>query len=373
MSPRSIIIGIFALLLLSIGLFVWQHSRTETELIDYVTPPRNAAAYNRLFVLEQALQQQGHAASSHAYLGSIEASLQPGDTVVMLADSSGIAADQAAELADFVQAGGHLIARQPERSRKAAAPSLGPLLPRLGIRANPQCSDDPPCQQLLQAVDSSAELMHDATRLGLRVGQGQVDLYTSLDFLHTGRIDQERSRTGSSGFHRTGLANPVHQLQAWQLLAPNLGQGHVYLIHGQHRDRWWLRLLREGLLTWLPLALLLAGWLWARSQRLGPLLPDPEPSRRSLREHIIASANHLWRNHRGLHLYDQARAALAAQITLRAPALHGLHGVALEQALASRLQLDAQKVALALRRPAANDRKALAQRTTLLMEMRNLL
>lgn len=371
MSNR-LIATLAALVLLAAGLLAWYVSTLETRTVHYVTPARNAAAYNPLFVLQQALQELDYPVSSHRYVGAIEQPLMPGDTVVMLADGRRLNSRQARQLAEAVEQGLHLVALQPGGRRKQAAIDPGRLLRQLGFQANPDCEQDS-CDQRLLPPDGASVEQHDRRQLSMRLGHGRVDLFTSLNFLRTGKVLPGREQTGINGFASDGLASADNQNKAWQLLAPNLGRGHVYLVYDQRQDRWWMRLLRDGVMTWLPLALLLAGWLWARSQRLGPLLPDPEPERRSLREHIIASAHHLWRNGRGLSLYDQALAALHARIASRAPALAGLQGIALEQALAQRTGIDARQLASALRRPPAHDKTALAQRITVLMETRNLL
>jgi hypothetical protein len=59
------------------------------------------------------------------------------------------------------------------------------------------------------------------------------------------------------------------------------------------------------------LALLL--WLWAKSQRFGPVFVDEEIARRSLAEHIYASAMLLWRNQQ----HPQLLAVLRQQIITR--------------------------------------------------------
>lgn len=365
---KRLITALAVLALLAAGLLAWYVSTLETRTVNYVTPARNAAAYNPLFVLEQALQTLDYPASSHRYVGAIEQPLMPGDTVVMLGDGSQLNNKQARQLAHAVEQGLHLVALQPSGRRN----DPGRLLRQLGFQANPDCDKDHCDQRLLPPEGASVE-QHDQRQLSVRLGHGRVDLFTSLDFLRTGKVLPGREQTGINGFASDGLASPDNQNKAWQLLAPNLGNGHIYLVYDQRQDRWWMRLLRDGVMTWLPLVLLLAGWLWARSQRLGPLLPDPEPARRSLREHIIASAHHLWRNGRGLSLYDQALAALHTRIASRAPALSGLQGVALEEALAQRTGIDTRQLASALRRPPAHDKTALAQRITVLMETRNLL
>lgn len=359
------------LVLAGLGAWLWTNLHRSSEAV--MTPATGAAAYNPLFALEHSLRGSGLQVQSQRYLAGRDASLQPGDTLLLDGDSRQLAPAQAENLSRFVHAGGHLVLLTPPRSREDRRLVEGPLLPLLGLRAAPPCKRGRDCGRSVGPGAGSTPLIDRPGHLRLRVGRGHLDLLDSLDFLHTGRADRSATAPGIERFSRDGLANPAHQQQALLLLAPNWGRGRITLVYGQRNDRWWTRVLREGVLAWLPLALALAGWLWARSQRLGPLLPPPALARRSLREHVAASAAHLWRHGRGPTLYEEALAALQAQIARRAPALSALHGVALENALAQRIGWSAQKVALALRRPTRNDKAALHQRITLLMEMRNLL
>ena len=109
---NRLIASLVALALLVAGLLAWYVSTLETRTVNYVTPARNAAAYNPLFVLQQALQEQGLEVSSHRYFGTIEQPLMPGDTVVMLADGRQLSSRQARQLAAAVEQGLHLTRLQ---------------------------------------------------------------------------------------------------------------------------------------------------------------------------------------------------------------------------------------------------------------------
>ena len=59
----------------------------------------------------------------------------------------------------------------------------------------------------------------------------------------------------------------------------------------------------------LSLLVLIAGLITRAGRRLGPLLPDPDPHRRSLVEHIDATGVFLWRQGHSAVLLDSARKA----------------------------------------------------------------
>lgn len=67
------------------------------------------------------------------------------------------------------------------------------------------------------------------------------------------------------------------------------------------------------------LALLL--WLWARSQRFGPIFVNKETARRSLAEHIFASAMLLWRNQQHPQLLTVLRQKIFARLVQQHPQL----------------------------------------------------
>lgn len=374
MSPstrRNLLIAVIAgaLLLLAAAVVVLQAGPKRTE--TYLGPPDATAAHNPYFVLEKALLAAGQDARSQRYLRSLPETLQPTDTVVLAEHERGLNAAQRRGLRQFVANGGHLVLAVPGK----APTTLSPLLVDFGLQAAPACdrSTRQSCPLPVLAGDNPV-LLEQPGHLRLRHGKGSLDLVDRLTPLTTGTRRRKAEHADVRSYHHDGLANPAHRELAARLLAPHWDAGGTFhLVHGQRQDRWWLLLLLQHWPVWLPLALLLAGLLWAASQRLGPLLPEPPPVRRSLREHLAASAAHLWRHGRGIVLYDAARADLQRQLALRAPALAGLHGLALEQALARHLRWPPDPVIQALSRPQAHDTRALQRRISLLMQMRNLL
>src|SRR5690606_39111861 len=71
----------------------------------------------------------------------------------------------------------------------------------------------------------------------------------------------------------------------------------------------------------IALALVIAAWAWARARRFGPIR-DPQPQvRRSLAEHIHASATWLWRRGHAQVLLDAARGDVLRRLHRQFPDL----------------------------------------------------
>lgn len=345
--------------------------RGEHSTETYLGPARGEAASNRYFVLARSLEHAGQPVRVQRYPGDLPQRLQPGDTVLLAQHERGLDPDQRAGLVAFVTAGGHLVL-PVARSGQRNVPSPSPLLADFGLQANRPCERRAGRRCPLAVTAAPGRLLVDAPdHLRVRHGQGTLDLVASLEPLQTGSRVRRPQHADIRAWRQDGLASAEHQQRAWHWLSPNWDRGTFYLVHGLRHDRWWMALLRAHWPVALPLALLLGGLLWAASQRLGPRRPDPQPVRRSLREHVAATSALLWRHRRGIVLYDAARQALQQQLQLHVPALAGLHDMALEQGLARHLGWPPDHVAQALRRPPPNDTRALQRRISLLMDMRN--
>ncbi|OQA31524.1 MAG: hypothetical protein BWY57_02320 [Betaproteobacteria bacterium ADurb.Bin341] len=124
---------------------------------------------------------------------------------------------------------------------------------------------------------------------------------------------------------------------------------------------WMTRLEYPSLWQWLVesawmaviagLALLLL-WLWRVVPRFGAPLPDPEPERRQLREHLVAVGRYVWRSGGLDYWLLVAREAFLARLALRHPALATLPPVEQAEALARLTRRPAAMIADALHKPA---------------------
>lgn len=400
MSPRirwalgvSVVAGLG---LLAALIFLGTHHRvTETRVL----PAQGEASYNPLYVLGQALRADGLQARSLPRLDW--QSMQPGrqDTVVLLQDSAEIPASQAQRLLDWVAGGGHLLLRTPPRTKENAGHVEPPLLRQLGIDSSSNLSfcqafhvvDDPGHVEFCSGrrFEISEQARRHVQRewrgptglvfVRLRHGAGMVDVLADMDFMRgvpdpiPDRLNPQVRPAYDPAAPRDGLYDRAHRDLTRYLLAPNYGKGTMWLIYATRSPSLWARMFQHGWPLWIPLLLALLGWLWARSQRFGSLLPSPREERRSLLEHVRASGQLLLRHQQGPRLHGAVRDLFLRRLQRRAPGAAVLDGAAREQAIADLLHWPRERVHTALLSPAPNDTIALKTRIALLIQMRSLL
>lgn len=360
-----------ATLLCAGALVAWwlhTHERTASEV---ALPPAGEAAYNPLYALRLALRADGVEAVSRQRLDL--AAHPPGrrDTVLMLGDPDTLAPREVDALLHWVDGGGHLLVSTPRVPRRRSAARADGLLARLGIETHAESGEcerlDLPGQEphvefcggvrfVPRGVDPEhawGDLSAGFVFARLRRGQGAVDVLAALDFMANGK-----------------LAEPPHAILARQLLAPNYGHGTVHLVYAADMPPLWRLLLERGWMAWLPLALALAGFLWMRLQRLGPVLPAPREERRSLLEHVQAGGEHLRRYGHGALLHAALRDALLDRLRRRDPMAAALEGPARAAAIAARTGMPAADIEHALRDPRPHDRRDFVQRMARLIDLR---
>lgn len=394
MSPRlfwSLLLGGVVLFGVPLTiLFLRTHERV-TETVHL--PPQGEAAYNPLYVLGQALRADGAEVQSRPRLELTQMTLGAHDTVVLLQDSGELPAPVAKALLDWVEDGGHLLVRTPPPAEDNAGSTQGPLLDQLGVNSLFQRSDCQPfhveddpghvefCNgrrfTLGFAASAQAERRwggdRDLVFARLRHGLGRVSVLADMEFMR-GEVDSPAARmAAANGTPSDGLHDRSHRDLARYLLDPNYGKGTFWLVYASRPPSLWARLFYQGWPLWAPLLLALLGWLWARSQRFGSVLPSPVLERRSLLEHVRASGELLLRYGHGTRLYDAVLALFLHRLRLRAPVAAALEGPPRDQAIAELLQWPQGRVASALTPPPPHDSSALRERIRLLLQMRSLL
>ena len=339
------------------GLALWWTQTFERKEVEIPLPPRGEAAFNPLYALKRALQIDGLQVHSRRRLALGTQALGATDTLLILGDQRSLPQRDAQRLLDWVHGGGHLVVELPAAGASERAQSQGPLLETLGVSVKPIPRE---CAQYRDAAkrDADASLMvcsdalilveedrdvaahwHDNdynadVLVRLPHGKGSVDVVASLDFLQG-----------------KGLENANAAALARQLLAPNYGRGSMHLVYQADVPPLWRIVLERGWMAWLPLLLALAGWLWWRMQRRGPLLPSPVPARRSLVEHVRASGEHVHRYGRGYLLHAALRELFEARLRRRDPYAASLQGEAQRHAIAARTGVPDTEVDAALRAP----------------------
>ena len=346
MKHRGLLVAGLVLLgaALLVGLFLATFQRRD---VVEPTPASGAAQSNPLFALEQVLRDVGEPAASLTTLDPGQVPLRPGDTVLVGADAGRIDVETAARLAAWVRQGGHLLLTPDVGARAPVFAALGLLDPRPGTlacsrlgggkKAASLCGQrfqlKPAVAQMVDAAIGDADDGYLFARAA--VGRGHVSLLASF-----------------APLERLQLKQAEAQRFAWRLLAPNRGQGQIYLIHALDGQPFLKLLATQGWPALLALALLLVAWMAMRGTRFGPLMPAPAPHRRALLEHVQAAGEFLYRRDGGRSLHQLACQAVLARLRRRDPACVRLSGEALYQRLAERGGIDAAQVAQAFQSPA---------------------
>jgi hypothetical protein len=102
-----------------------------------------------------------------------------------------------------------------------------------------------------------------------------------------------------------------HAYALWKLIEPD---SKVWFLVNQEAPSLWRILWQATPYGMLAAMLALALWLWARAVRFGPILTRTAEGRRSLAEHIHASAMLMWRRQQHPYLVERLREDLRQQL-----------------------------------------------------------
>lgn len=347
----------------------WWHTYHLVEH-ERERPPAGEASYNPLYALRLALQDDGVQAVSRQRLQLDAVSLGTRDTVLLMGDPRTLPARDVDALLDWVYDGGHLLVTTPPGWRFSAEQPWE-LLSQLGLRLKPQSRE---CMGFVvpgeeyhvefcgsarftfQGIDPAltwGDFENGFVFARLAVGDGLVDVLADMHFLRN-----------------DALRDGPHVALARQLLAPNYGEGTMHLVYAASMPPLWRLLMERAWMAWIPLLLALLAFLWMRMQRIGPLLPSPPESRRSLLEHVQASGEHLRRYGFSAALHGSVRDAFMARLRRRDPLAAALDGRAQADAIAARTGLAADDIEHALRSPRPRDARDFRLRIARLIEMR---
>ncbi len=354
----------------------WFHGMHRvTTWVDL--PVRGEATWNRLYPLQKALRASGRDAQSRRRLQMELEPLEQRDTVVMLQDTLGLQADETYDLLDWVEDGGHLVVGLPQGdadlTRDNGAPTLTEIL---GVQPRARDDEDSGDDCLRFSAPGAAKpekLFCYARRFDLSQGAPVFGLRDPAGGWVVARIGHGNGSvdvlSNMQPFGRGTLESPVNAWLVAQLLAPNDGHGRYHLIYEPGLPSLWLVIWRKGWMAWVPALLGLLAWLWWRSQRIGPLLPDHVRQRRSLIEHVAASGELLWRFRRGDLLHQAVRARFLSRLRRRDPVAAGAPDALQAEMIAANTGSALAVVQRALQTPSPGDAHALRERIALLIDL----
>jgi hypothetical protein len=153
--------------------------------------------------------------------------------------------------------------------------------PRLRLNDLVQASD-------WRIVDPIAKSLRNKGDYGLSYvqGKGRITVLASLDFINNDMIG-------------------VDDDAALFVTLVSLAKGQdIWFVYGSNVPALWRWFVDHAWTVLIAAALLLIVWLWMISRRFGPLLPARSVARRSIVEHVAASARYLWRGKQGQALYQ---------------------------------------------------------------------
>ncbi len=371
MKRGPVLVGLILLLLAAL-VATWFYLNVEEVVEKTHTPPEAEALRNPYLALERFLVRMGRPLERRMDARFLDA-LPPGGVLVLDAGRRAqLTPERLARLLSWVERGGYLI---------AAAERAGddPLLERFDVQlADPakvfggsvaEGADPARCAPLDRQVvvhipGAARPLFADPPYYrGLRAGKvepvwvaeaaGRGAQY--LHFAHgAGQVTIVAGLAGQ--FSNTAIGRCDHAEILWTLL-------HTYQPQSTAPIHWMTRLEYPSLGQWLlesawtalwsGLAFLLL-WLWRVVPRFGAPLPDPEPERRQLREHLAAVGRYVWRSGGLDHWLSVGREAFLARLALRHPALAALPPVEQAEALARLTRQPVAMITDALHKPAGS-------------------
>jgi hypothetical protein len=346
MNWRNVTVAaiVFAAVALAIGWFFYAFEYVEWEI---PAPLHGEARYNPFYALAKVLRAEGVKVESHANFNLKTLHLGAADTLVLGADARTLSDVDVDQLFDWMDQGGHLVFALPPGSEGRG----GKLLDDLGLKVvdtwgcvswrTPRKKEPGRyCSPFAFKFDVKEEtadgfdvLVGDA-ETGYRIGRqswgdGGWLVVSDLKLLHNAALNDDPELV-------------------WQVLAPELRGGTMHLVYAVDVPPLYVLLVRSGWPLLVPLLLALLAWLWARSQRFGPLLPLAPGHRRALLEHIRAAGEFTFRRGDAGMLYAPLRRAFDERLRRADPSVAALDGEQQATVIAQRRGLSPSQVRQAL-------------------------
>jgi hypothetical protein len=309
------------LLALVVAAVVFVARGLEEVREEVETGPTGAALDNPYLALERLLSRLGVEARSAPLLSDLPAPAP--EVVFLLAPSRREWSTRDERLLEWVDRGGHLVL--------GAMEGEDPFLDWLGLERD---------GWMIRARDGSWDFVDepDWERTGRPV-------YAVSFPRNAGRVTV---LTGHEALAGKGLAEEGRAELAWELACLGGRPARALVVYGDDFPGLAALLWRHARPLVVSTLVLVAAALWGASRRFGPILPDPEPGRRSLAEHVLAGGRLLWRYRRVGPLLSGVREELRARVRVRHPELAHLEPPELAARLGPLLRLPADELEAAL-------------------------
>jgi len=350
MSWRNV--WITAIVLAGVGIAVgWFFYAFEYVETDVPAPLHGEARYNPFYALAKVLRAEGVKVESRGSLNLKTMHLAAADTLVLGADVRTLSDADADSLLDWVDEGGHLVFALPPGGEGRG----GKLLRDFGLKV----VDAWDC--VIWRTSRKKESNYYCSQFGFKlVSTDDEDASTAFDLL-VGDAENGyrigRQSWGDGGWliasdlkflRNAALREEGNAELAWQVLAPELQGGTVHLVYAVDVPPFYVLLIKRGWPVLAPLLLALLAWLWARSQRFGPLLPLAQGHRRALLEHIRGAGEFTFRRGSAYALYAPLRHAFDDRLRHADPSTAALDGEQQATVIANRRALPLTQVQQAL-------------------------
>ncbi len=307
---------------------IWFLNNFELKETEEYIGFKGEAKTNSLYAVRLFLKRMGIPAERKDGLTSL-----PDTDSVLIIDTERytLSPQKVNEILAWVKRGGHLITRaripgdtstlygthkhndddskdgdtETDSKKTARTGKTDPLQTALGIRIGKHVipeDDDLPLDVTLSGMSHSLEadpgffysLETDASDtypqrykktawlLEQKWGKGMVTLAANLDFIENG-----------------SLVDYEHAELFWYMVHAVQQHPHsIWLVHQDDMPPLWLLIWKHAWAVVLTVTTLILLTFLALIPRFGPLLPNPQPERRRILEHIRASGRFMWKRHK---------------------------------------------------------------------------
>lgn len=420
MSRRVILIVISIAVFSVIAYWFVQSINTEFKTVQYYdrTSPSKAASENHLLAAEKFIHAMDTAATSvpttlqlppiatDFSIGQFEPSfatqLPDNATVILGSTNLGMSKNYQNQLFDWVAGGGYLIVNGGTAYDLQSETTGNPILDQLGVHPYRIPYDEPINEAWLNAANSSGSAYfgsqndngntipiawRDDTLYQLDINSAY---YLELQYQNDNNLPvwsagDARDNLMMLFAHGNGyimvlsdmdwisndeLGKHDHAKLFWAMLHPNgfsnqrgfeynrfdTQQRPIWLQFLQTGPRWWQLLWNHAWPLVIGVVLLVLLLLWMATLRLGTVISATETGRRSLLEHVIASANFRWKSRQRQQLLAHAREHTLQHVRRRHPSWRQLTDDERVELLAEHHATPAAEIKQALFKTADNQR-----------------